>query len=118
MFQMVNNKTMLKDLPYRVGKKLVQIWIPAASSLYFGLSGIWGLPATTQVVGTSALVCTFLGVVLGISAKNYDASDAAYDGHMVVNEGEDGKKVVSLELNQPPVDIDQKQSISFKVKQP
>ena len=46
--------------------------LPALGTLYFALSGIWGLPYGEQVVGTLTAVDTFLGVVLGISADTYN----------------------------------------------
>ena len=40
--------------------------LPALGTLYFGLAGIWGLPAAEQVVGTVVVVSTFLGVIIKI----------------------------------------------------
>lgn len=111
-----NDKLMLSDKSYHFGKKLVQLWLPAVSALYFGLANIWGLPAAEQVVGTLACVTTFFGVTLNVSSSRYDASGAAYDGDVVVTETEEGNKLVSLELNGDPSDIETKDSISFKVR--
>lgn len=118
MLTKVNDRVMLSDTTYSVGKQLVQIWIPAASAAYFTLSKIWGLPAAEEIVGTMACVATFLGAVLRISSSQYDASDAAYDGDAVVSTMSDGKKLYSLELNGDPEELDQKDSITFKVKTP
>lgn len=115
MLQTVNDHKMLSDNTYSLGKKMVQIYIPAASSLYFGLGSIWGLPAVEQVVGTLAVVATFLGVCLGLSSNQYDASEAAYDGKVVVETDEIGKKMFSLELDGDPAEIEQKSAVSFKV---
>lgn len=49
-----------------------RILLPALGTLYFALSGIWGFPYGEQIVGTIAAVCTFLGVILGISDYNYN----------------------------------------------
>jgi hypothetical protein len=116
MLQRTNNRIMLTDRAYSVGKRLVQVYIPAFSSLYFGLGDIWNLPMITEVVGTLALVATFLGVCLGISSKQYDASEAAYDGDVVVETSETGRKLFSLNLNGDPEELEQKSYISFKVK--
>jgi hypothetical protein len=115
MLQKVNNHTMLSDGSYGLGKKLVQVYIPATSALYFGLGSIWGLPAVEQVVGTLAVIATFLGVCLGLSSKQYDVSEAAYDGKVVVETNDAGKKTFSLELEGAPSDLEQKNSVSFKV---
>lgn len=46
--------------------------LPALGTLYFALSGIWGLPYGEQVVGTITAADTFLGVLLGISSATYN----------------------------------------------
>lgn len=107
----------LRNPMYDIIKKVVQVILPAVSSLYFGLASIWGLPAAEQVVGTLAVITTFLGVTLGISSRNYEASGAAYDGNMVVINAPDGvSKTFSLELNGDPEEIAGKDSITFKVQ--
>lgn len=62
----MNSKT------YDVLKWIAQFLLPAAGTLYFALAGIWSLPYGEQVVGTITAVDTFLGVLLGISAANYN----------------------------------------------
>lgn len=62
----MNNKT------YDVLKWIAQFLLPAAGTLYFALAGIWSLPYGEQIVGTITAVDTFLGVLLGISAANYN----------------------------------------------
>lgn len=98
-------------------KKLAQIYLPALGALYFGLAGIWGLPAAEQVVGSIVVIDTFLGVCLGISQSQYNASDAAHDGKLVVVPGED-RTIYSLEFDGDPEDIKDKDSVSFKVVPP
>lgn len=56
---------------YRVGKFVALIGLPALGALYFALAGIWSLPAPEKVIGTITAVDTFLGVLLGISQKNF-----------------------------------------------
>lgn len=62
----MNNKV------YDVLKWIVMIVLPAVSTLYFALAGIWGFPYGEEVVGTIAAVDTFLGVILGISSISYN----------------------------------------------
>ena len=52
-------------------KWIAQYLLPALGTMYFTVSGIWGLPYGEQVVGTITAVDTFLGVVLGVSAAEY-----------------------------------------------
>lgn len=62
----MSNKT------YDILKYITQIIIPALGTLYFALAGIWGFPYGEQIVGTLAALDTFMGVVLGISSKQYN----------------------------------------------
>ena len=52
-------------------KWVAQYLLPALGTLYFTVSGIWGLPYGEQVVGTITAVDTFLGVMLGVSSAGY-----------------------------------------------
>ena len=57
---------------YDVLKWIAMYLLPALGTLYFALSGIWGLPYGEQIVGTITAIDTFLGVVLGISTVQYN----------------------------------------------
>lgn len=109
-------KPMLSSSVYDLLKKVVQLVLPAFASLYFSLAQIWGLPASEAVVGTSALLATFFGVLLGLSSWSYQAIEARTDGEIVIMTDESGKKIYSLNLNGDPNDIDQKDKVAFKVK--
>ena len=61
----------LSNKVYDILKWCVLVFIPAATTLYCGLSMIWGWPMAEQVAKTSALVCAFLGTILGISNLQY-----------------------------------------------
>ena len=65
----------LTNKTYDVLKWVAQYLLPAAGTLYFALSGIWGLPYGEQIVGTITAVDTFFGVVLGISTMQYNKSE-------------------------------------------
>lgn len=56
---------------YDVLKWIALVVLPACATLYFALSGIWGLPYGEQIVGTITAIDTFLGAILGISSINY-----------------------------------------------
>lgn len=56
---------------YDILKFIAQIVLPAAGTLYFALSSIWGLPYGEQIVGTITAVDAFLGALLGISSNQY-----------------------------------------------
>ena len=108
-------KFILGDAVYDKMKFLVQTVLPALSTLYFTLSGVWDLPYTTQVIGTLAALATFFGVLLGISTKQYNASDAKFDGVIAIGTSDTGAKLYSLELKGDPNDLDQKGSVLFKI---
>lgn len=65
MFNMTN-KT------YDILKFIAQIALPAVGALYFGLAKIWGFPYGEEIVGSIAVVDTFLGTLLGISSAQYN----------------------------------------------
>lgn len=60
---------------YDVLKWIAQILLPALGALYFALAGIWDLPYGEEIVGTITAVDAFLGVILGISSKQYYEND-------------------------------------------
>lgn len=66
---------MLSNKVYDVLKWIALILLPALGTLYFALSGIWGLPYGEQIVGTITAIDTFLGAILGISSINYNKSN-------------------------------------------
>lgn len=60
---------------YDVLKWIATIVLPAISAAYFTLASIWGFPYGEQIVGSIAVVETFLGAVLGISNAKYKKSE-------------------------------------------
>lgn len=61
----------MSDKLYDILKWIAQILLPAIGALYFALAGIWDFPYGEEIVGTITAVDAFLGVVLGISSKQY-----------------------------------------------
>ena len=66
----------LTNKTYDILKWVAQIALPALGTLYFGLSQIWGLPYGEQIIGTIAVIDTFLGALLGVSTANYRKQEA------------------------------------------
>lgn len=60
---------------YDILKFFAQIVLPAISTLYLALAGIWNLPFGEQISGTIMAIDTFLGVLLGISSANYNKNN-------------------------------------------
>lgn len=105
----------LSNRTYEFLKNFVQVYLPAFSALYFGLAAVWGLPYSEEIVGTCAVIAVFLGSCLRISSKQYHESDSAYDGNVVITQKPDGGKMISLEVNGDPDEIEKKKSIRFLV---
>lgn len=61
---------------YDILKWCVLVFVPALTTAYVGLSAIWGWPFAEEVAKTSAIICTLLGTILGISNLQYKGGDA------------------------------------------
>lgn len=61
----------LSNKVYDVLKWIVMIVLPALSTFYGALAGIWALPYAEAVPSTISAVCTLLGACLMVSSKNY-----------------------------------------------
>lgn len=84
-------KPILTDAQYAWFKNLAMVFLPAFGAFYFGLAQIWHFPGGEQVVGTCALVATFLGVFVKLGENSYDNSDASNNvGTLHVLPHEDG----------------------------
>ena len=62
----------LNDKLYDILKWVVMIVIPAVTTAYVGLAAIWHFPYAEEVAKTSAVICTLLGALLGISTAQYN----------------------------------------------
>ena len=60
---------------YDVLKWVVMIVIPAITTAYVGLAAVWCWPYAEEIAKTSAVVCTLLGALLGISTAQYNKSE-------------------------------------------
>jgi hypothetical protein len=105
----------LSSQAYDIIKWLAQIGLPALGSLYFALAQIWGLPNAEKVVGTIVVVDTFLGALLSLSSRSYNASEAKFDGSIDVVADGDGGKSFSLNLNGDPYLLDSQKQVTFKI---
>ena len=68
----------MKNELYDCLKWGVMVLIPAATTGYVGLASIWGWPCAEEVAKTSAVVCAFLGAVLGISNLQYKKEEDSW----------------------------------------
>lgn len=65
----------LNDHLYDLLKWICMVVIPAMTTAYVGLSAVWGWPYATEIAKTSAVICTLLGALLGISTAQYNKDD-------------------------------------------
>lgn len=62
----------IPDKIYDLLKWLTMIVLPALATAYVGLASIWGWPYADEVAKTTAVICTLLGALLGISTAQYN----------------------------------------------
>lgn len=113
---MPEKTALLSDKLYNFLKPLTTIVLPAAGALYFGLAGIWDLPNADKVVGTIAVFTAFFGVLLGLSTKSYNSSDARFDGTIEVTETPE-KIAYLLDVSQDPAGLAGKSEVRLKIQE-
>ena len=52
-------------------KWVAQIFIPAATTLFFAIAESWQLPYKAEIIGTASAVDAFLGAILQIASNSY-----------------------------------------------
>lgn len=62
----------LPDAVYNVLKWVVLICIPALTTAYVGLDAVFGWGYADIVAKISAIVCTLIGALIGISTAEYN----------------------------------------------
>lgn len=62
----------MKNKTYDKLKNMALVILPAVGALYFGVAQIWGLPKAEEVVGTVAVITTFVGVVVKAAQVSYN----------------------------------------------
>ena len=100
----------LKDETYDILKWIARYFLPAAGTLYFALSSIWGFPYGEQVVGTITAVDTFLGVILGISTANYSG-----DGTLLIDTNNPEKDIYRLDFGDNLDQLSSKKRVTLMV---
>jgi hypothetical protein len=62
----------LPDKVYDVLKWIVLVVIPACTTAYVGLDSVFGWGYAETVAKVSAIICAFIGAILGISTAEYN----------------------------------------------
>lgn len=105
----------ISDTTYDKLKRTVQLVLPGLATLYFAIAQIWGLAYGEQVVGTITALTTFLGIVLTVTSRSYNASEAKYDGALVVDTSDPDKDIYSLEVSTPLHEVNSLDQIILKI---
>ena len=66
---------LLPDRVYDVLKWVVLVLIPACTTAYVGLDSVFGWGYGDTLAKGSAIVCTLLGALLGISTAQYNKQE-------------------------------------------
>ena len=79
----------LPDKLYDILKWVTMIVLPALATAYVGLAAIWAWPYADEIAKTTAVICTLLGALLGISTAEYTTpkSDADLKPYQFKHEG-------------------------------
>lgn len=59
--------------------RVVRVLLPAAGTLYFTLSELWGFPHGKEVVGTITAIALFFGLVVHKAASNFKKAEKDVD---------------------------------------
>lgn len=105
----------MSNAAYDLLKWMAMIALPALGTFYYALSVLWGFPNPDKVVGTIVAFNTLLGVLLGLSTRSYNSSEARYDGSMNVEQRPDGVKTLTLAINSDPEQFENMKQVVFKV---
>lgn len=79
----------LDNRTYDILKWLVCICIPACTTAFVGLDKIFGWGYAEEVAQISAIVCTLLGTLLGISTAQYNQFQGKHEPTYGTEEIED-----------------------------
>lgn len=101
----------MSNSTYDKAKWVALTLLPALSALYVALAASLGWGHVDAVVGVIAAVDTFLGTLLGISAKNYTPSA---DGVLHVDHG---KQEVYAALEKPAKELTEKKTVTLAVNE-
>ena len=107
-------KPLLSGRQYDYFRNVLHYILPGISATYFTSAKFFEIDNTEPIVGTSAIVMLILSLFLRFSKRSYNASDAKYDGNIMV-EHKGATKVFSLNLSSDPLELHKKDKVTFKV---
>lgn len=66
----------LSNKTYDILKRLSMVVLPAVATMCITIANIWGIPYGEEISATIMAINTCLGIVLGISTKQYNKTIA------------------------------------------
>ena len=108
---------LLTNKTYNILKWVAQYLLPASGTLYFALASIWGLPHGEQIIGTVTAVDIFLGVILGLSANQYNKTAVVTDGQLLIDTSNPTRDTYRLDLGENLEGLSSKKTITLAVKE-
>lgn len=107
-------RTLFSNRAYDTLKWVAAVFLPALALFYIAIAPLWDLPKQEEVAGTVVALDLFLGALLGISTRQYNNSDARFDGRIDVSPGETEEETNML-VSLDPSAIATKKEIVVKV---
>jgi len=105
----------LNNATYDTIKDIVTLGFPAAVTLYAGLAVIWGWGFSEEVVATGGAVGIFLGVLLKIAQKKYEALPVQYDGELIANDPDPDNETFRLSFDNSLLGMANQETVRLKV---
>lgn len=102
----------LSNKTYDFLNALVRVVLPAFATLYFTLSEIWGMPWASEIVGTSAAVALFGGLVIKLARNGWVETT---DGTLVIDDTDEQLSSFGFEGGKMLHDFNDKQIVKLKV---
>ena len=116
MVQTTTQDHLISNGIYNKLKPVATTVLPAMAALYITLASLWELPNPDKVAASIAAVNAFLGVILGISTKSWNNSDAKYDGDLTFTgtDEDTGYPDMQLLIKRDPNELAEKNTIRLK----
>lgn len=109
------NRIQFSDRIYDLIRRLVQIVLPAATTLYASLATAWDWANSDKIVISMTAVTTFLGLALGVSKINYTNTGSAFDGAIEVYQDPERGVTANVDMTQAGDALLEKDQITLKV---
>ena len=106
----------LSNKTYDRLKFLTQILLPGLGTLYVAVALLWGLPEPEKVSSTIVAVTAFLGLFLGASTKQYQNSDARFDGAIIITPHPEDENASNLNVRLDPQAREYRDEVTVRVE--